>query len=194
MLGLNVLLLGALVLLPSAAFAGGAEQFVLDFNQHLSSELGPTGLSDDDRRARFASLLDNDVDLDTSSALMLGDRWTKASAQDRAAFHDALRDYLIRNFATRIRGIGERRLTITGLAWDGRTATVSSELSAGQTGPLALEWHVSLDADTAWRLTNVAVAGLSMAAVMRSQFEAVPDQDGAGLIPLISLLRNQQRS
>jgi phospholipid transport system substrate-binding protein len=190
--GVGALLLGTILQFPSTALASSVEQFVVDFNQRLSSELGRTDLSDTERQRRFAVLLDVYVDLDAASALVLGARWEKASPQDRAQFCDAFRDYLVRNFAARVHGIGERSLHITGLVWDGPNVTVASELSSNHTDPLAVEWRLAMGGDAGWRLSNVTVAGLSMAAIMRAQFDAVPDQGGTGLTPVVGLLRNQQ--
>jgi phospholipid transport system substrate-binding protein len=192
-IGINAFLVGAFLLLAAPAHAGSVEQFVLDFNQRLSSELGPTDLSEADRRTRFAALLDEYLDLNAASALMLGPRWGKASAEERAQFCAAFRDYLIHNFASRIHGAGARRLQITGVVLDGPNATVSSEFSTDHIGALSVDWRLAMGGDATWRLSNVTVAGLSMAAVMRAQFDAVPDQNGAGLPPLVSLLREQQR-
>jgi ABC-type transporter MlaC component len=192
-IGINAFLVGALLVLSSPARGGSVEQFVLDFNQRLTSELGPTDLSESDRQTRFAALLDEYLDLNAASALMLGPRWVKAAPQDRAQFCAAFRDYLIHNFSARIHGAGGRSLKITGLVWDGPNVTVSSEFSTDHIGVLSVDWRLAMGSDAAWRLSNVTVAGLSMAAVMRAQFDAVPDQSGAGLTPLVSLLREQQR-
>lgn len=189
--GINALLLGTILLFPSAALAGSVEHFIQDFNQRLSSELGRTDLSDDERRLRFAQLLDDYVDLGAASAMMLGPRWAKASAQDQAQFCAALRDYLVGNFAARVHGFGERSLRVTELLWNGPIVTVVSELSSDHAVPLVLEWRVTRGGPAGWRLSNITVAGMSMAAIMRAQFSAVQDSDGPGLAPLAGLLRNR---
>lgn len=189
--GINALLLGTILLFPSVARAGSVEHFIQDFNQRLSSELGRTDLSDGERRLRFAQLLDNYVDLGAASAMMLGPRWTKASAQDQAEFCAALRDYLIGSFAARVHGFGERSLRVTELLWDGPAVTVVSEMSSDHAVSLVLEWRVMRGGPVGWRLSNVTIAGMSMAAIMRAQFSAAQDSDGPGLAPLVNLLRNR---
>ena len=190
--GINALLLGTILLFPSAGLAGSVEHFIQDFNQHLSSELGRTDLSETERKARFARLLDEYVDLGAAGALILGPRWAKASAQDQAQFCTAFRDYLVDNFAVRVRGFGERRLRITDLMWDGPSVTVMSELSTDHGEPLVLAWRVATGGSAGWRLSNVTVAGISMAAIMRAQFTAALDDGGRGLAPFVSLLRSRQ--
>ena len=192
-IGVGAFLIGA-ALLPADARAGGPEQFVLEFNQRLSSQLGPMDLDEAERQRRFAALLDTEVDLGAASALVLGSRWTSASMQDRAQFRVAFRDYLIRNFAARIHGTGEHPLQITGLVPDGSSVTVSSEIAGIHAAALSVEWRLVRNGDDLWRLSNVTVAGLSMAAVMRAQFDAASDQDDTGLTPLVRLLRDQKRS
>jgi len=190
-IGAATLLIGV-GLLPAGAHAGSPEQFVIAFNQRLSTELGPTDLGEAERRTRFAALLDGYVDLSAASALMLGSRWIDASAQDRAQFCAAFRDYLVRTFAVRLHGAGERPLEITGSMPDGPSVIVRSEISSTH-ATLAVDWRLTGDGDAHWRLSNVTVAGLSMAAVMQAQFDTVPTS-GTGLAPLIGLLRDQKRS
>ncbi|MDB5359576.1 MAG: MlaC protein [Rhodospirillales bacterium] len=171
-IGVNALLLGTVLLFPSAALAGSVERFIQDFNRRLSSELGRLDLSDGERRLRFAHLLDDYVDLGAASALMLGPRWARASAQDQARFCAALRDYLVDGFAARVHGFGHRRLRITELLWDGPVVTVVSELSSDYAVTIMLEWQITRGGPVGWRLFNVTVAGMNMAAIMRAQLSA----------------------
>lgn len=190
-IGVNALLLGTVPLFPSAAPAGSIERFIQDFNRRLSSELGRLDPSDGERRLRFAQLLDEHVDLGAASALMLGPRWTRASAEDQARFRAALRDYLVGSFAARVHGFGQRRLRITELLWDGPVVTVVSELSSDHAVSIPLEWQITRGGPVGWRLFNVTVAGMSMAAIMRAQFSAAGESDGPGLAPLVNLLGNR---
>jgi ABC-type transporter MlaC component len=191
-IGAAALLIGA-GLLPAGAHADSPEQFVIAFSRLLSTELRPTDLGEAERRARFAALLDGYVDLAAASALMLGSRWTDASAQDQAQFCTAFRDYLVRNFAARLHGAGERPLEITGSMPDGPSVIVRSVIR-GTHADLIVEWRLTRDGTAPWRLSNVTVAGLSMAAVLRAQFDTVPTPSGTGLAPLVGLLRDQKRS
>jgi len=191
-LGVNLVLIGGLLVLPTPGRAGSPERFVEDFNLRLSSEFGRPDLGAAERRIRFARLLDSAVDLSAAGALMLGSRWTEASSEDRARFCAAFRAYLIGNIAARFHGTGEREIRVTAIEDDGTMMTVVTQLSGPFGEAASVEWRLVPDGSDDWRLANLTIAGMSMAAIMRSQFNAVLNQGGPGLDPVIALLLDRQ--
>jgi ABC-type transporter MlaC component len=184
-----------LILLPIWAASGRAQTsdpalFVLAFNHDVSEQLGPTIVDAAERKRRFAVLMDEGLDLDVIGEILLGWRWARITPADRQAFSREFRAYLIQNFAMKVTGFDDSQLIVTSVRQDGSTVLVVTEVNAKKSTHQSYAWRVVPTA-TGWRLCDVIVSSVSMAALMRSQFDSVL-QDGASDIgPLLRLLHEK---
>jgi ABC-type transporter MlaC component len=190
--GMVSLLTIVMVATPSAAQAADPADFVQDLGRRVSTELGQDDLDQSERERRFGALLDDVVDLDEVGALVLGQHWDQASAIQRADFVREFRSYLIHNFASRIRGFGDRRLVVIESEQDGGTVVLHTEIRE-EDRALPIEWRLVRDRN-GWRLCDLTLDHFSLAAILRAQFSDVLERPGGGFAALLLLLHEKSVS
>jgi phospholipid transport system substrate-binding protein len=162
-------------------------QFVFTFNHDVFAQLNLTTIDAVERKRRFAALVDSGLDLDAISENLLGWRWLRATIADRQTFRQEFRGYLIQKFAMRVIGLDDGHMTITGVVEDENTVLVLSEITTKQPAPQAFAWRV-VYTQAGWRLCDVVVNNVSVASIMRSQFDSVLQDAGPDIGPLLRLL------
>ena len=185
--------LGFLVLLlvetPCAAHAADPADFVRDLGREVSVQFGEGSLDQSERQRRFAALLDDVVDFDAIGALVLGARWGQASPTERSDFIREFRAYLVHNFAGRLHGFADHRLTVIDMTEDGDAVILRTEI--GDEGKaLPVEWRLT-KRDGGWRLCDLALDHFSLAAILRAQFSDILDRPGGGFAALLLLLHEK---
>jgi phospholipid transport system substrate-binding protein len=188
---------GALVLMPVlAVYALGQTpdpvQFVVAFNKDVSAQLGSTAIDPDERKRRFAALVDKDLDLDVIGEHLLGWRWTNAAPVDRQAFRREFRNYLIQTFAAKVTGLGDGRMTVTSVVQGDSSILVLTEVTDKLPARELFAWRL-VHAAAGWRVCDVVVNNVSMTAIMRSQFDSVLREGVSDLGPLDRLLHERSQ-
>jgi ABC-type transporter MlaC component len=187
--------LAALVLVPVLATPALGQtsdpvQFVFAFNHDVLDQLGSATIDVAERRRRFAALLDEGLDLDVIGERLLGWRWTRATSADRQAFREDFRNYLIQNFAMRVSGVDDGRMTIIGVLQDESAVLVLTEITTKAAAHVPFAWRAVRTA-VGWRLCDVIVNNVSIAALLQSQFDSVLQDGQPDIGPLLRLLREK---
>ena len=174
---------------PFPAHASGPAQWVLDFNRRLAARLGSAELAASVRAERFAAILDLDVDADAFGRSTLEWRWRAATIEERRVFRRGLRGFLVHGLAGRLVGFGQRQIIVVAVRVENDASTVVTEVP-GESGTASLHvaWRLTPWKDN-WRLSDVVVEDVSLASVLRAQFEAVLEGTDAGLAPVLAMLR-----
>lgn len=177
---------------PGVAQIVDPAEFVQDLGRRVSAQFGQDSLDQPERQRRFAALLDDLVDLDAVSALVLEGRWKQASLTERREFVHEFRGYLIHNFAGRLHGFGDRGLAVIDFEQDGDTVVLRTEI-AKEGKALPVEWRLIKDRSS-WRLCDLTLDHFSLAAILRVQFSDVLNRPDGGFAALLLLLREKSAS
>lgn len=165
-------------------------QFLFAFNHDVSTQLHPTSFDPAERKRRFAALVSEGLDLDAISHCLLGWRWTRATLADRQTFRWEFRNYLVQSFAMKVTGVDDGRMTVTKVIHEDNTVLILTEVVTEQATRQPYAWRVVHTA-AGWRLCDVIVNNVSIAAIMRSQFDSLLQDDQSDIRPLLRLLHER---
>lgn len=175
-------ILGSWSLPLQAAPLTAPDRFVDRFGAQAIQVLDATRDDPDARRARFAELMQRDIDIPRVAALVLGRAWRSADVERRARFVQAFENHLIGTYSRRFDTYAGERLEVAGQAPAGDDVLVSSRVVAQGGQPITVVWRVR-EKDGRWRIIDAAVEGVSMVVTWRNEFAAVIEAEGLdGLI------------
>jgi phospholipid transport system substrate-binding protein len=146
------------------------------------------------RVARFRDLFRQDFDAPDIARFVLGHYWRVATPAQQQEFIRLLTDYIALVYANRLAEYSGETLRVIGTrpAPDGQL--VSSEIirTNGQP-PAHVDWLLTPQ-DGTYKINDVRVEGVSMAATQRSEFASVIQRNGGQVQGLISALRQKTES
>jgi phospholipid transport system substrate-binding protein len=181
-----------LFLLPISAHATtDAAGFIADLGAR-AIEVLTSRKSDADRESQFRILFDEGFDVPAISRFVLGPYWATASEPQRQEFIKLFETFVVRAYAIRFSAFVGQQLTIRGSRSDGdKGAVVQSQIVGASGGPPVLvDWRVS-HSDQRYNITDIMVAGVSMALTERQEFASVIQRSGGELEGLLKLLREK---
>lgn len=182
-----------LLLLPAAALADDRPDGFVKSLTNAALVVGKAGDKDANRHQALERLVTDGFDLTRISGRVLGPHWASASAAERAAFRGALTDYLVLTYAKRMGSTADATVTVLDSQQAGDVWTVRSAIAEGRERAYAVNWLVHRD-DGRWRVLDITVDGISMAATYRDQFVAVIRANGGRIAALTSTLERKNRS
>jgi phospholipid transport system substrate-binding protein len=183
----------ALALVAGTATAAPAAEAPADFIRALGEQAIAVLRSDaplDRKAAYFHRMLRRDFDLAGISRLVLGPYWRVASPAQRGEFRHLLEDYIVRFDGERLASYGGERFRVTGSRSDAAGVIVTSEIIRSQGPPIEIDWRLTAS-DGLYRISDLAIAGVSMALARRAEFAAIIERQGGQLEGLLALLRWQ---
>jgi len=168
---------------PGAFIDNLAKQTLKILDQHLPPP---------EREQRFKALLLGNFDMPRISRFVLGRYWLTGSAQEKEEFQKLLPDYVARSYSNRFANYSGETLKVTGSHPAGQdTTVVMSRINSPSGGPpINVEWRV-VQTGSDFRITDVAVDGVSLVLTHRQEFAAVIEREGGGLSTLNRLLREK---
>ena len=175
----------AAVSLSTAAFAADPSQPVKAVTaavQHMPRTTAG-------REGAVRQVLHDDFDLAWTARQALGAHWDAATPDQRARFVAALEASEARAYGERLGMLQGATLVVDRIAPKGAGAwTVDSNVdSLGDLPPLKISWEVR-DTGQGPRIVDVKVAGVSLFMTRRSEFNAVIQQSGGAIEPLVAQL------
>ena len=188
--GLALLLLAALAAPGYAADDPGAPSaFVADLAHKALLSVNNKTLSSLDHQRQFEVLLDEDFDVPRIASFVLGHYWQKASDTERQDFTAVFRDFMVRTYSQRFTGYNDESFRVVRQRAEGANSTVVyTEISQPASDqPIKVEWRVS-DRE-GYRITDVSVAGMSMALAQREEFSSSLQRSGGDVSSLIRQLQ-----
>ena len=175
--------------LPAAA-AADPTALISSLGSRALEVLGK-GTSESQRVARFRELLREDFDVPGIARFVLGRYWNTASEEERREFVKLFEEYVARAYATRLAEYAGEQFKVTGSRPDGDGAVVSSQiLRPAGSAPIKVDWRLS-GRNGIYKISDVAVDGISMAVTQRSEFASVIQHNGGQLQGLITMLREK---
>ena len=145
-------------------------------------------MTNDEKQAGFATLLEEGVNTDYVSRFVLGRNWNTATSEQREQFRSLFKDYLLANLTERLAGeYDNQSFTVKNAVPAGtKDVLVRSEIQQANGQPLAIEWRVRQFGDK-WQIIDIAAEGLSLAITQREEYGSVVQRKGMdGLLSALS--------
>ena len=188
--GTLILLAGTVASQSPAAAAADPTALVSSLGSRALEVLGK-GTSESQRVARFRELLREDFDIPGIARFVLGRYWNTASEEERREFVKLFEEYVAQAYATRLAEYAGEKFKVTGSRPEGDGAIVSSQiLRPAGSAPIKVDWRLT-GRNGIYKISDVAVDGISMAVTQRSEFASVIQHNGGQLQGLITMLREK---
>jgi len=143
------------------------------------------------RAARFHELFREDFDVPGIARFVLGRYWKAATPEQQEEFVKLFEDYIALVYSSQLAAYSGETLKVTGSRPGPEGAIVASEIIRPTGGPpVKVEWHLA-DRNGTYKISDVAVDGISMAVTQRSEFAAVIQRSGGQVQGLITQLREK---
>lgn len=191
---LAALLISALLAAVAPARAAPeAGQFLSELTERAIDQLTEAGISDEEQKRRFRSLVNEGFDIPAISRFVLGRYWRRASEAQRQAFTTVLEDLVVHRFLPAFAKIEGERIQV-GLV---RPFTknpdyfsVASKLGRGEEESIQINWRVRRR-DGVFKIVDVVAEGISIAVTLRSEYNAVLKRNGGDVDALTQILRDK---
>jgi phospholipid transport system substrate-binding protein len=171
-----------------------ASEFVARLAERAIEGLTEKDIPLAERTQRFRLLLTEGFDVPQIGRFVLGRYWRVATEEERAEYLKLFEDFIVHNYATRFGEYAGENLKIGGAS---RTAegdvTVYSELLRPNGAPVKVEWKLRQH-DSSFKITDVAVEGVSMTITQRDDFSASIQRNGGKVEGLLTMLRDKVRT
>jgi phospholipid transport system substrate-binding protein len=153
--------------------------------------------SPEQRRAEFRRLFHDDFDIPTLGRFVLGRFARILTPPQQQEFLALFENYVVATYSDRLSeyvagGVVPR---VIGSRLDPDGAIVSSEFVRGS-GPansdaVRVNWRLAKERDGAYRVTDIIIDGLSMAANGRSEFEGAAERNGEQPLAILAVMRQE---
>jgi phospholipid transport system substrate-binding protein len=164
-----------------------AEKFIRALGDQAVKLLSEKSTPLIDREAKIRELLRQNFDLETIGKFVLSKYWRTASPDQQSEYLGLFSEFVLKTYARRLGGYAGEQFKISAAKPLGeRDAIVLTEISRQAGPPLTAGWRVR-DTNSSYRIIDVMVEGVSMAAAQRSEFETIVRDQGLG--GLIEILR-----
>ena len=190
-----VLFAGALApAMPSAAGADPAA-FITNLGNQLRVLVGNT--SPEQRLAGFRELFREDFDVPGLGRFVVGRYWWALTPSQQQEFLGLFENYVVLTYSDRLSEFANSGdlLKVTGSRADPDGAFVSSEIIRGaerdqMAQPIKVDWRLT-GRDGIYKISDIVIAGLSMAVNGRSQLEGVVERNGGRAQAILAVMRQE---
>ena len=184
------ILVGVLAPVLPAAAAADPAAMISTLGSRALEVLGK-GATQAQRTERFRELLREDFDVPGIARFVLGRYWNTATEEQRAEYVKLFEDYIAMAYATRLAEYTGETFKVTGSRPDADGAIVSSQIvRPGGAAPVKVDWRLT-GRNGVYKISDVAVDGISMAVTQRSEFASVIQHNGGQVQGLITMLRQK---
>ncbi len=180
------------VFTPGAADAAQNEaaRFVKALGDEAIELLNTSDTSEEQRKIRFRSLLDEGFAVDTIARFVIGRYWRAATPQQRQEYMSLFREFVLDTYARRLDGYsGETFDVIKSRPIDETDTMVSTEIVRRNGPPIRVDYRVRIRND-GHRIVDVIVEGISLVVTQRAEFSSVINRKG--LDGLLAVLREHE--
>lgn len=189
LIGAPVLLAGAL--LPTLLTAAADPAAVItNLGNRALAVLGKNA-TPAQRVARFHELFREDFDVPGIARFVLGRYWQTSTPEQQEEFVRLFEDYIALVYSAQLAAYAGETLRVIGSRPDPQGAIVTSEIIRPTSAPpVKVEWRLT-DRNGTYKISDVAVEGISMAVTQRSEFASVIQRNGGQVAGLIAQLREK---
>lgn len=171
--------------ISSTAMAeGGPADFVVALGNQVLSVIR-SAASLEQKRAYFRRVLEQDFDMPGIAAFVLGPYWRLATDQEKQEIVPLLYEYILVTFGRRLYDYGGQTLRLVGSRGAGYVIT---EIERPGGFPIRLDWVLDSSSGV-YRIIDLVLDGVSMAATQRSEFARMVQRSGGTVVGLIVEIR-----
>jgi len=190
-------LLVVLVASPTARADPAAEEaasFLQDLTRSAIAELGDAERAEAERRRTFRRILREKFDMRRIARFVLGRYWRPASEAQREAFEDAFVRLIAKRFlpmfeAARDSGTRVRPLAARPMPEREDVYRVTTDVTLPAYNiDMRVDWHIRRE-DSGFRIEDVRSEGVSMAIMLRAEYNSVLKRNGGDMAALIARMR-----
>lgn len=179
-LSLLVLVLSAIPAQAAPTDPLGARNHVETLGRDALASLRSPALSPADREIALAALLQQGVAVDLIGRFALGRHWKSATPAERVAYRELFRAFMVRSYAGYLKGLAGTSFEILQTAAVGeRDVMVATRITRPKGNPVQAGWRVR-EIEGRYKIVDVVVAGVSLAAAQRQDFYTVVGRQGIG--------------
>ncbi len=182
-----------LVSAPRAYGAPDAGEFLTELSDRAISQLTESGVSSEEQKRRFSSLVKEGFDIPAIGRFVLGRYWRRSSEAQQQAFLAAFEDMIIHRFLPLFSDYSGERLTfgvIRPFANNPDFVSVASQFIRSEGEPININWRVRKRA-SGYKIVDIVAEGISIAVTLRSEYNSVLKQNGGDIDALIQTLREK---
>lgn len=160
-----------------------AETYINTLGNKALEILSNKNISLEERKQAVRELLRANIDIERIGSFVVGSAWRTADEKQRKDYMDVFGEFVVRTYGERLSTYNDQSFKVVGTAPIGsKDALVSTEILQRDADPIKAGWRVSTTPN-GYKILDVIVEGVSMAATQRSDFESVIRRDGLdGLI------------
>ena len=186
---LALLLLLPVAFAPAAVATGpeGAKGHIQTLGQQAISTLQRADMSLAEREQRFAQVLEQGFALQLIGRFVLGKYWRTATPEQKADYQQLFNRFVIKSYAVRMGGFAGTTFQVTKTVPVGdQDILVTTRIERPSGAPIEAGWRVR-EIKGHYKIIDVVVEGVSMAATQRQEFASVVKS--RGLPGLLQILR-----
>lgn len=162
---------------PSARAMGSgtdAEAFIASLAANAVRMVENKNQTDAEREAEFRRIVRQGFALDVIGQFVVGRYWRQMNAEQRDQYQELFSEWLMKSYAGRLGGYSGQTLEVVKSVEAGsRDVFVRTRvLRTDGMPPIAADWRVR-DFDGEFKIIDIVVEGVSMAATQKAEFESV---------------------
>jgi phospholipid transport system substrate-binding protein len=178
---------------PRVLAADDAASFVSHAADSVLALARDKGISQDEFKKRLRAIAEQDFDVPRIARFALGQYWRTTSDTDRQQFVDAFEDYMVQVYATRFRQYSGANFKVMGQRQEGNATMVTTQIAqAPGQQPAKVIWQIARQPN-GYKITDVAIEGISQAVTYREEFSSVIAQHGGQVSGLTQHLREKAK-
>ena len=178
------------------AIAAGAGMDPAAFINNLGNQLQAvtSSTSREQRLAGFQQLFQEDFDVPGLGRFVLGRFWRIFTPAEQQEFLGLFENYVVLTYSEKLSDYAEdgSRPSVTGCRRDPDGAIVSSKIIRQSSAyhPIQVDWRLTAQ-NGSYKVSDIVIDGLSMAATGRSQLEGVVERNGGRPQAILAVMRQQ---
>jgi phospholipid transport system substrate-binding protein len=179
---------------PSIPAGAGTDPaaFINNLGNELQAMTGTT--SPEQRLVGIRQLFRADFDVPSLGRFVLGRFWRIFTPAEQQEFLGLFENYVVLTYSEKLSGYIEDgvRPSVTGCRPDPDGAIVSSQIIRGSRAyqPIKVDWRLTAQ-NGSYKISDIIIDGLSMAANGRSQLEGVVERNGGRPQAILAVMRQQ---
>lgn len=179
------------------AHVDGAQKFVEQLADHAVAVLTKDTMAPEERSTEFRVLFQEGFAVDSIARFALGRHWRRASEEEREEYLGLFEDSIVTSWASRLSKYSGEKFEIISaedIPTNGseKAAIVHAMIWTSPTSPIRIDWRVATNGRI-YKVTDIAIAGISMANTRRDEYAAVIRRNGNNVSALNEVLRERSQ-
>lgn len=172
--------------------ANKAENFIKSVTQKGIEELINSDVSENEKKARFTKLFNEDLDLDFIGKFVLGRYWRTATPQQRSEFIDVYRKLNIQTWSERFNEFKGKSFEFLGTEKANSKANdqvyVNTQVPMPEGAPASVKWRVK-ETGGKMQIVDIIIENVSLAITSQKEYTSYIQKSPNGIDGLIKDLK-----